>query len=356
MQQRFTRHGASAASPASSEGWRNGGFSPLPADTVDDAPLSFSENELLSTLREWDVGAGATAGRGGGGAPRRRWWADRRVLPYAFVAAHLVMAAEVLTRVYRDRALAYQTSIRCGLVELLAQAALFAWLVRADPGYLRPQREHARGDPGVGGVVVRDARPEGPAAAQRSFCRTCNTVQPLRTRHCVHCCRCVYTFDHHCWWLNTCVGGRNRPVFLLFLLNEAVLSGHTFLQMAALWHSFSALNGDAPWGGFLASLAEFLVVLGTCFYFFQWTLRLLVFHVRLAVRNETSVEVLLPSQCAYLRRTDGEGWRRGPFSEGVWRNLLLFFFYRPFEWTLQQETQRETRRGVAESCPEDSVL
>ena len=297
MQQRLTRQGASAASPASSEGWRNGGFSPLPADTVDDAPLSFSENELLSTLREWDVSAGATAGRGGSAASprRRRWWADRRMLPYAFVAAHIAVAAEMLTRAYpgqggRDMALAFRSSILCGLWELLLQAILFGWLVRADPGYLRPQREHERGDPGVGGVVVRDARPEG-AAAQRSFCRMCNTVQPLRTRHCVHCCRCVYTFDHHCWWLNACVGGRNRPVFLLFLLNEAVLSGHTFVHLICVLRSYRMQNGVKSWSGYLGVRPEALMILGICFYFFQWTLRLLVFHVRLAVRNEVCLLV-----------------------------------------------------------------
>lgn len=41
------------------------------------------------------------------------------------------------------------------------------------------------------------------------FCNICNAYVQPRTKHCGPCNRCCEEFDHHCKWLNNCIGTEN---------------------------------------------------------------------------------------------------------------------------------------------------
>lgn len=49
------------------------------------------------------------------------------------------------------------------------------------------------------------------------LCPTCMIVKTPRSKHCNICDRCVERFDHHCPWINNCVGVKNHNYFLIFL-------------------------------------------------------------------------------------------------------------------------------------------
>ncbi|KAH9406277.1 hypothetical protein TYRP_013886 [Tyrophagus putrescentiae] len=49
-----------------------------------------------------------------------------------------------------------------------------------------------------------------------TFCRFCNVYRPPRAHHCHICRRCILLRDHHCPWINNCVGEFNQKYFLQF--------------------------------------------------------------------------------------------------------------------------------------------
>lgn len=49
---------------------------------------------------------------------------------------------------------------------------------------------------------------------ERLYCVVCKGHVEKRTKHCGICSKCCFKFDHHCKWLNSCIGGRNYSLFI----------------------------------------------------------------------------------------------------------------------------------------------
>ena len=75
------------------------------------------------------------------------------------------------------------------------------------------------------------------------LCPDCKTIRTSRSRHCMICKHCVERFDHHCPWINNCVGVRNHNYFLMYVLFETLLLVITFS------YGGIALNGLIRDGG-----------------------------------------------------------------------------------------------------------
>ena len=82
------------------------------------------------------------------------------------------------------------------------------------------------------------------------FCFFCRNLWSSSTVHCMTCGKCVEGFDHHCPFINNCIGYKNHGSFLTFLFTTLF---YILVQIALLictlvrrhricW--YAAQNGD----------------------------------------------------------------------------------------------------------------
>lgn len=154
-----------------------------------------------------------------------------------------------------------------------------------------------------------DATPTG------QTCKHCNAWQGLRTKHCHDCGRCVRKFDHHCFWVGTCVGEKNHARFVWYLTTQVAL---------ILWAFHIANTGIRYRPTMKEIFDDNAGPVMMCFALFLFTLfvgSLWGFHAFLMFTAQTTWEVSSRDKITYLRGVPKNVY---PFSKGPVQDVADF--------------------------------
>lgn len=159
---------------------------------------------------------------------------------------------------------------------------------------------------------------------QLKQCHKCLLSKPLRAHHCSVCKQCVLKMDHHCPWINNCVGFNNYRYFCLFMLYLAlgclyvVLLGYPlFLEAASpTRRRFLELRFADAQCVSLSWLVSLCIFLALCI--------LGGFHMYLVLTNQTTIEFHINMSNGHAARRKGEV-HRNPYDLGRSRNFQEVF-------------------------------
>ena len=68
------------------------------------------------------------------------------------------------------------------------------------------------------------------------FCEYCDSYCQQKSKHCRVCNRCVDNFDHHCIWINNCIGERNYKEFIVMISTTFIHIGIFLLGGGIMSH------------------------------------------------------------------------------------------------------------------------
>ncbi|CAL8068097.1 unnamed protein product [Calicophoron daubneyi] len=137
-------------------------------------------------------------------------------------------------------------------------------------------------------------------------CTKCGMYRPPRAHHCRICHRCVRRMDHHCPWINNCVGEYNQKYFIMFLIYVAILCIYALIIVvvcrAALGigtpissSSSSSLHLSSPSSSNEANpivVAHMVALVAICCLFGLFVFAILSDQYKAIVEDETAIEAL----------------------------------------------------------------
>eukprot|EP01114_Cavostelium_apophysatum_P013821 TRINITY_DN3439_c0_g1_i2.p1 TRINITY_DN3439_c0_g1~~TRINITY_DN3439_c0_g1_i2.p1 ORF type:complete len:165 (-),score=17.10 TRINITY_DN3439_c0_g1_i2:30-524(-) len=134
--------------------------------------------------------------------------------------------------------------------------------------------------------------------------------------------------DHHCPFINQCVGYRNHKLFVLFLFYSNL--GILYCELIYGIRIWNLVHGQVPLSTIKESLAIIVNMLALAFVFFS-TIILLGNQLFLVTKNTTKIELWTKHWATMDARDRGQKYRY-PYDHGVVANLKEFFGESTLKW------------------------
>eukprot|EP00397_Hematodinium_sp_SG-2012_P019708 GEMP01020266.1.p1 GENE.GEMP01020266.1~~GEMP01020266.1.p1 ORF type:complete len:360 (+),score=46.78 GEMP01020266.1:837-1916(+) len=184
-------------------------------------------------------------------------------------------------------------------------------------------------------------------------CVICRLVKELRSHHCRCCGRCVSRLDHHCPWIDNCVGLGNQRSFVIFVvvlfITICLWYVLAFMYMWALWDptikgvaAFLPFKSMSAFWNFI-TIALFFLTAAMNFVWLGFSFLLVMRSIGYMVANVTAFEVLTtPMHIRHRFRGDFNSrfwFLRGV---GIWEIGLHCFSF----WTKSMAYDNEEFKGA----------
>mmetsp|Transcript_6460 Transcript_6460/g.14923 ORF Transcript_6460/g.14923 Transcript_6460/m.14923 type:complete len:493 (-) Transcript_6460:265-1743(-) len=179
-----------------------------------------------------------------------------------------------------------------------------------------------------------------------TLCLQCDWPRPERAHHCSVCGVCVMRYDHHCIWINNCVGINNHKYFLLVGFYSMLATVFAFLTTLSETCGFfyalgrwSFFKVNPGWSGDDILLRSFFTV--GWFFYLQFATSMTIFCIvffRLASKNLTKVEDVMQHRLCT---------RFNPYDQGsAVANVAQVFGQFGFDWLLPIVPRKPLSDGV----------
>ncbi|CAI9734531.1 palmitoyltransferase ZDHHC2 isoform X2 [Octopus vulgaris] len=180
------------------------------------------------------------------------------------------------------------------------------------------------------------------------YCEKCKCIKPDRCHHCSVCSVCVLKMDHHCPWVNNCVGFSNYKFFILFLGYSLLYCLYIAATSLQYFIEFWTVNSNTPTAGRFHILFLFFVsVMFGCSL-----ISLFCYHIFLILRNRTTLE-------AFRAPIFQTGPDKDGFNIGKMNNFIQVFGDNKYKVALPIYTRclpshlRESEYGLSDKYAKD---
>eukprot|EP01119_Soliformovum_irregulare_P024090 TRINITY_DN8564_c0_g1_i1.p1 TRINITY_DN8564_c0_g1~~TRINITY_DN8564_c0_g1_i1.p1 ORF type:complete len:578 (+),score=127.26 TRINITY_DN8564_c0_g1_i1:241-1734(+) len=170
------------------------------------------------------------------------------------------------------------------------------------------------------------------------ICCTCMVKRPLRSKHCRQCGRCILRMDHHCIWVNNCIGSENHVPFLIFVFTILTLQVtfsytiSTYLAADPNAPKILPLDKSIPYFWKTNPVITCLLIYHVTTFFYE--LMIFLEQIKGLLNNHTQNEAINRSKNPNAFKFDlGTSWE----------NLKEFFFFRE-KWNSVYLTPRNSNK------------
>ncbi|KAG0289624.1 palmitoyltransferase for Vac8p [Linnemannia gamsii] len=145
------------------------------------------------------------------------------------------------------------------------------------------------------------------------WCDLCQIVKPDRCHHCKECDQCVLRMDHHCPWVNSCIGYNNLKFFYLFILYASLLAiwviGTTVPILVIAYSRCDQNNFFLAWMQLDSAQhppecvidVQWAVITALSFFLTVFIMPLTAAHTHYILNNRTTIESLQDARSTFIR-------------------------------------------------------